>query len=270
MTYKKLIGCRICANKSFDVILDLGSQCLTGYFPSSSEEEVEQGPLVLIKCRECHLVQLKHSFSPEKMYGENYGYRSGLNASMVNHLRNKVKDLEAEIDLENDDYVLDIGSNDGTLLSSYANRDINFVGMDPTSDKFREYYKDDIEIISDFFSSNLYLSSGQKKAKIVTSVSMFYDLEDPISFASDIKKILHPEGIWHFEQSYLPFMLSANSYDTICHEHQEYYRLKEIHWMMEKVGFKIVDKRELIIHKDAVFMITNREENTNESIIFNL
>jgi hypothetical protein len=175
------------------------------------------------------------------MYGENYGYRSGLNLSMVNHLKNKIKVLEDFVKLNSDDIVLDIGSNDATTLNSYGSDCIK-VGIDPVGFKFKEFYKDDTILVSDFFSAEIFFEIfRQKKAKIITSIAMFYDLEDPSTFVQDIEKCLDNDGIWHFEQSYMPLMLETNSYDTICHEHLEFYSLHVVKNILEKNGLRIID-----------------------------
>ena len=248
MLYKEIEGCRICGNQQLDLILDLGNLALTGIFPKTKSEDVPTGPLTLVKCREtttndsCGLVQLKETYNPDLMYGQNYGYRSGLNTSMVNHLQNKVKKILDHVTLNPDDVIVDIGSNDSTLLQAYPKEQTALVGFDPTGEKFKKYYPNHITLFTDFFSSETFkIKFENKKAKVITSIAMFYDLEDPIGFVQEVYDILSEDGIWVFEQSYLPYMLEANSFDTICHEHQEYYRLKQIQWMIKKVGFKIID-----------------------------
>ena len=246
--YKKIECCRICGNSQLDLILDLGEMALTGTFPKTTSEEVPAGPLTLVKCMEtttgnsCGLVQLRETYNPDLMYGQNYGYRSGLNASMVDHLQNKVQRVLDHVTLDLDDVVVDIGSNDSTLLQAYPKEQTTLVGFDPTGTKFEKYYPKHITLFSEFFSSETFKTKfGSKKAKVITSIAMFYDLEDPIGFVQEVYDILSEDGVWIFEQSYMPYMLKANSFDTICHEHQEYYRLKQIQWMMKKVGFKIID-----------------------------
>jgi|TARA_B100000959_G_scaffold64451_1_gene68153 NDP-4-keto-2,6-dideoxyhexose 3-C-methyltransferase len=248
MLYREIRSCRICENQDLDSILELGNMALTGVFPKTAEEEVPAGPLTLVKCREsangdfCGLVQLRETYNPDMMYGQNYGYRSGLNKSMVDHLHNKVKRILGQITLDEDDIVVDIGSNDSTLLQGYPEGKGSLVGFDPTGEKFGKYYPDHITLFVDFFNAKTFKDKfGDRKARVITSIAMFYDLDEPLEFVREVYDILSDDGIWVFEQSYMPFMLEANSFDTICHEHQEYYRLKEIHWMMKKVGFKIVD-----------------------------
>jgi hypothetical protein len=246
--YTEITRCRICGNPELAPILNLGNQYLTGVFPKSKSEQISSGPLELVKCcvgkegSACGLVQLNHSFNLNEMYGDNYGYRSGLNQSMVNHLHGMVEKIQNMIDLDSGDLVIDIGSNDSTLLQGYGKSDCLLVGVDPTGNKFRQYYPDHITLISDFFSSTAVRAHfGDKKAKVITSIAMFYDLESPIDFMKEIYDILADDGIWVFEQSYMPEMLAMNAYDTICHEHLEYYALKQIKWMCDMVELKIID-----------------------------
>lgn len=215
---------------------------LTGVFPRERDAKLTAGPLRLVKCvNECGLVQLEHSYDLDEMYGENYGYRSGLNPSMVRHLISKVERIRKMVDLKSGDLVVDIGSNDCTTLKAYP-PELHLVGVDPTGLKFSKFYPAHIRLIPDFFSTGaLAKSSILKKAKVITSFSMFYDLEDPVFFMREVYDALSDDGIWVFEQSYLPAMLETGSYDTVCHEHLEFYALRQIKWMTDLVGFKIVD-----------------------------
>jgi NDP-4-keto-2,6-dideoxyhexose 3-C-methyltransferase len=243
--YKKVEKCRICGNTHLERVLDLGEQMLTGVFPREKGAKVTTGPLHLVKCvgdDACGLLQMEHSYDLGEMYGENYGYRSGLNASMVLHLHNKVKRVLGQVDLQDGDLVIDIGSNDSTTLQAYPSPGPVLVGVDPTGVKFHSYYPPHIQLIPDFFSAALVQARFPgKKAKVVTSFSMFYDLEDPTGFMRQIHEVLADDGVWVFEQSYMPTMLDTNSYDTVCHEHLEFYALRQIKWMADRVGFKIVD-----------------------------
>jgi NDP-4-keto-2,6-dideoxyhexose 3-C-methyltransferase len=246
MSYKSLSQCRICGNSHLEKVLDLGEQTLTGVFPKTRDQQITKGPLRLVKCvggeAVCGLLQLAHSYDLEEMYGENYGYRSGLNASMVKHLHAKVERILSKVDFSGYPLVLDIGSNDGTTLAAYPAESCERVGMDPTSDKFRHYHPAGINAIADFFSARTFLQHyPDRKARVVTSLSMFYDLEQPMTFVKEVAQILDEKGVWVFEQSYMPLMLKTNSYDTACHEHLEYYAIKQIQWMLSRVGLKIVD-----------------------------
>lgn len=263
--YKKISKCRISNSSNLHKILDLGKHSLTGVFPKQKDEIITKGPLELVWCEESGLVQLNHSFEPSEMYGANYGYRSGLNNSMVQHLKFKIERIISLNILNKEDVVLDIGSNDGTLLSFYKNLGVKKYGMDPTAGKFKKYYDADIKIIEDFFSKDSFLRiSKNKKAKVVTSIAMFYDLEDPSKFVSDINDILDEDGIWHFEQSYLPTMLRMNSYDTVCHEHIEYYTLNVVNKLLKKNDLKIINV-ELNAVNGGSFAVTAAKKNSSLS-----
>jgi len=240
----ELKKCRLCGNPHLYPVLSLGDQVLTGVFPRSKEEKPTCGPLTLVKCHAegaCSLLQLAHSYESTEIYGAGYGYRSGLNGAMVSHLEQKVQQLLKNYPPSRGDVVLDIGSNDGTLLSFYPEF-ITPVGMDPTATKFREFYQSRIAVVPDFFSAEKFLAeTGGKKARIVTSIAMLYDLETPLEFARQVASVLDNDGVWHFEQSYMPSMIQVNAYDTVCHEHLEYYGLRQVQWMLERSGLKMID-----------------------------
>lgn len=237
----KISKCRSCGSSKLEECLNLGKQTLTGVFPANKKEKITSGNLGLVFCKTCELLQLSENFNRNEMYGTNYGYKSSLNPTMVNHLRSKAINLQMIANLENQDIVVDIGSNDGTFLSFFK-KNYSLIGIDPTISKFKNSYKKNITKIADFFSENVlkkYLL--KKKAKLITSIAMFYDLEDPQSFAKEIYNCLDKDGLWHFEQSYMPNMIKNVSYDTICHEHLEYYSLKSVKYILDKADFKIID-----------------------------
>ena len=242
--FNSINKCRSCSSKQITKIFSLGHQCFGGIFPSSKKQNIPTGPLELIKCKKCQLIQLKHNFNRGKMFGINYGYESGINKSMKNHLKNVVRHSSKIISLKKSDAVVDIGSNDGTLLNFFRNGEQKLYGIDPTiNKKFKKNYNKKIHCISRLFDTIAVetLQKKIKKAKIVFSIAMFYDLPNPVKFAQNIKRIIGDDGIWVSEQSYCPFMLKNNSFDTICHEHLEYYTIKSIRYIFEKVGLKIVD-----------------------------
>ncbi len=241
LNYTEINKCRISGSENLINVLSLGEQYLTGVFPKNSNEKVTKGPLDLVFCPESGLLQMKQSYSLNEMYGENYGYRSGLNASMVKHLSNKIVALEKTADLRESDLVIDIGSNDATSLKAYT-VNCTKVGIDPTGEKFKTYYNEAISLIPDFFTKEIFQKHfSTRRAKIITSIAMFYDLETPKDFVMDVYECLDNEGIWHFEQSYMPSMLRTNSYDTICHEHLEFYSFKVVKELLEACNMKIID-----------------------------
>jgi|TARA_R110001592_G_scaffold11657_10_gene57213 hypothetical protein len=243
--FYKIEKCRVCGNEHLVTVLDLGDQYLSGIFPKTIDFGMYRGPLTLVKCDEkkggCGHVQLEHTFDLPTMYGDEYGYRSGLNGSMIRHLREKAEKIKGDTNLESGDIVVDIAGNDGTFLGFFPT-DLQLMSIDPTSKKFKEHIPEHVNYIADFFSSDTYRNRfGKQKAKVVTSFSMFYDLEDPCEFARQVHEVIDAEGIWVLEQSYMPEMLRQNSFDTVCHEHLSYYGMRQIKYIMDKAGFKIVD-----------------------------
>ena len=241
VSYHEITDCRVSGERDLVTVLHLGQQALTGVFPKSKTEPVTAGPLELVWSPSSGLLQLKHSYEPDEMYGENYGYRSGLNQSMVDHLTSKVRFLERLASPSAGDTVLDIGSNDCTTLKAYSVSGLKRIGIDPTGKKFSKYYPEDVKLAPEFFSADAYLGVTKEPAKIVSSIAMFYDLEDPLAFARQIHQVLADDGVWHFEQSYMPSMLRLNSYDTICHEHLEYYSLGVVEKILAAADMKIID-----------------------------
>jgi NDP-4-keto-2,6-dideoxyhexose 3-C-methyltransferase len=232
--------CRVCGNRTLLPVLDLGNQALTGIFPRPGEE-VPVAPLQLVRCGPagCGLVQLRHTADLSLMYGVHYGYRSSIRPFMVNHLSRKVEQLTGLVDLTPGDLVLDIGSNDATLLKAYP-AGITRVGVDPTGEKWREFYPDDVDLIADFFTGAAFAERyGDRRAKIVTSIAMFYDLPDPLGFMTEVRDVLAADGVWMIEMSYLLPLLQTPAYDAVCHEHLEYYSLRQIEWMAARAGLTL-------------------------------
>jgi len=237
--------CRVCGSAALTPVIDLGRQHLQGSFVKPGKElpPMRKIDTVLVRCdpmrdeQACGLLQMTHTVPPEVLYSA-YWYRSGTNATMRGHLRG-IADSAASIMDKREAVVLDIGCNDGTLLSCYPDGYEKF-GIDP-SDVATEVDKT-ITVIQDMFpSEELKTALCDRTCDIVTSIAMFYDLEDPIGFARSIKEILGPDGIWILEMSYMPKMLQMNSYDTICHEHLEYYSLAVVEHILKHAGMKVFD-----------------------------
>lgn len=268
--FRKIEKCRVCGNEHYYTVLDLGNQYLSGIFPKFVDLDMYRGPLKLVKCDEstggCGHVQLEHTFDLPTMYGEEYGYRSGLNSSMVKHLKGKYEKISNFLDLQKRDIVIDIAGNDGTFLSFFS-PELKLVSIDPTSKKFSKYFKNHVDYIADFFTEKTFRKYfGEHKAKLVTSFSMFYDLENPCQFAKDVNDILDPnDGIWVLEQSYMPEMLRANSFDTVCHEHLSYYGMRQLKYIMDKAGFKIIDFEFNDVNGGSIsVVVANKNSDYNE------
>lgn len=231
--------CRVCGSDSLKTVVDLGEQYLQGSFIKEGKElpPMERIPCQLVRCENgCGLLQMKHSVPPEILYAA-YWYRSGTNNTMRQHLKG-IAEKAMKIWSKPRATVLDIGCNDGTLLKNYPAEFMKF-GVDP-SDVAQEATGENLKVIQDIFPSP-YLDTllGKGGLDIITSIAMFYDLEDPVAFCRSIKEYLSPDGIWIFEMSYMPEMLRLNSYDTICHEHLEYYSLAVIEKILQLADLQL-------------------------------
>jgi SAM-dependent methyltransferase len=236
--------CRVCGSTALTPVIDLGSQNLQGSFykPEKATPPLRMIDCTLVRCdptrneRACGLLQMKHSVPPTILYSA-YWYKSGTNNTMRAHL-SEIAQSAQTIVKKPEPAVLDIGCNDGTLLRSYPKDFIKF-GIDPSN--VAAELGDDIQVIHDLFpSEELSQHLGDRKCDVVTAIAMFYDLEDPVQFSKAVKQILAPDGIWIIEMSYMPSMLAMNSYDTICHEHLEYYSLSVIEQIMHRSELKVI------------------------------
>ena len=240
--------CRICGSKSLTPVVSLGDQFIAGSFagPDGKPPVSRRIPLDLVRCDPgqdqdaCGLVQMRHSVPPRILY-RSYFYRSGINQSMRDHLAGISQFGEDTVKLEAGDLVLDIGCNDGTLLKSYRTPGLKRLGIDP-SNMVEHARAAGLQVVNDFFSEAALRSAyPHEKPKVITSIAMFYDLENPHKFVADIKSSLHDHGVWILELSYLPLMLQMNSFDTICHEHLEYYSLAPMERLFAEHDLEVVD-----------------------------
>lgn len=263
--YKIINFCRNCKKSNFKKLFSLGDMSFTGKFTRNYRKNIPKSKINLIKCNNCHLVQLDRNFNPKYLYGKDYGYRSGINQTMTKHLSDTSLLLAKKTLLRKKDYVLDIASNDGTLLNSYKIKGIIKVGIDPIISKFKIFYFNIQYKINNFFSYEAIQNSGiKKKFKIITALSVFYDLEDPNKFLRDISKIIDQKnGIFLLEHTDLLSIIKYNLFDTICHEHLEYYSVAIIIKMAEANNLRVFDLavnnvnggsvRFFICHKEAKY-----------------
>ncbi len=256
MNLRRRTTCRVCGSNQLETVIDLGNQYLQGAFvkPGMALPPDRQIPCELVRCcpdsdeNACGLLQMRHSVPPAILYSD-YWYKSGVNETMRRHLKGIVSEaVDLRAGLAKAPRVLDIGCNDGTLLKAYwdvmrekgaSNEAIHQdsftrVGVDPAS--MERTGIEGIEIIEDLFPTQ---HVGGRLFDIVTSIAMFYDVEDPVEFARSVKSILAQDGVWIIEVSYMPQMLANNGYDTICHEHLEYYSFAVLENIMRRVGLKV-------------------------------
>lgn len=248
--------CRVCGSAALTPVINLGEQYLQGSFVKPDKElpPTRKIPMTLVRCdptrdeRACGLLQMKHTVPPDILYSA-YWYRSGTNNTMREHLRGIANDA-MQIISKSSGSVLDIGCNDGTSLAFYPDTFEKF-GVDP-SDVAQEI-TGNVQVVQDIFpSEELTTRLKGGKLDIISSIAMFYDLEDPIAFTKGIKDILAPEGIWIFEMSYMPTMLKMTSYDTICHEHLEFYSLAVIEYILKQAGMKIFNVSQNTINGGSI------------------
>jgi NDP-4-keto-2,6-dideoxyhexose 3-C-methyltransferase len=264
--------CRVCGNKDLVPILSLGSQRLSGVFPHPDSPQPSYSPLELLRCdttqnsEACGLVQLKHIANIDEMYGTTYGYHSSLSPTMETHLQQKVLNLIDFVNPQPGEIILDIGCNDGTLLNCCEGKQLTRVGIDPSSEKFSSLFQEDIQVIYDFFSVNKVREIiGDHSCRIITSIAMFYDINDPVDFMRQIKALLASNGVWALELSYLPLMLTNLTYDQICHEHVTYLSLRDMVRMAKQVGLRIVDVDTNEVNGGSFYLILCHEDGPYQS-----
>jgi len=225
--------CRICDGK-LETVLDMGTIYQSNFLTDASRAIL--APLNLARCIKCNLVQLKHDGNLDSMYRQ-YWYKSSLNQSMVEALRSVVDSINGRVALEAGDVVVDIGCNDGTLLSMFP-ENVFKIGYDPSNNLAEEAQENCDFFINDYFPANYPVKA---KAKVITSIAMFYDLPDPRAFIDKVRSIMRVDGIWVIQFTDLLSMFQVNAFDNICHEHVEYYSLAVLKSLLDQHGFEVVD-----------------------------
>jgi SAM-dependent methyltransferase len=261
--YNKINKCRVSYDKNLIMVAKFPPMGLTGTFPKTIKEKIIKTPFEVVFSKKSKLLQLRHNYNPNILYGKNYGYRSGLNPTMINHLESKQKKLLKKFKIQNKDLILDIGSNDGTFLN-FFNNNKRCYAVDPSIIKLKKYYKKKINLYPLTFE-NAFNKISNKKFKLVTAIAMFYDLENPIKFVKNIKSILNKDGIFHIEVAYLPEIIKTFSYDTFCQEHYEYYSLLSLNYIFNKCDMKILNFGKNDINGGSIW-INVSHKNTNLKI----
>ena len=237
-------SCRLCGFDELEEIFNIGNQYINDFVTEEMIGHGQRAPLELVHCQRCDLTQLKHTAPQELLYSRQYWYRSGVTNTMQRELSNIAEDVIAYTDLKKGDIVLDIGANDGTLLKYYNRNDVIRIGCEPANNLISELTQHCEIPIHDFWSFSAYkkacaLKGIDQKAKIITAIGMFYDLEDPAKFVSDIANALHDDGVFVAQLMTLAPMLKKNDLGNICHEHIEFYSYKSLVYMYEMCGLEI-------------------------------
>jgi SAM-dependent methyltransferase len=222
--------------------LSLGNLYVSDFIDPGQPDGL-RAPLDLMLCGQCDLLQLRHTVPAEALY-RNYWYRSGTNQTMRNALADIANSAELLMHLKRGDAVLDIGCNDGTLLECYKTEGIYKIGFDPAENLAQYSRHIANKLVVGFFQKKAWFDDAdlaKQKPKIITSIAMFYDLEDPNTFVADIKRVIHPDGLWIVQMSYLSLMLDSNEIGNVCHEHLEYYSLHSFEYLLHLHGFELAD-----------------------------
>ncbi len=232
--------CRSCESAKLEEIISLGDLYLSDFLQKNKKPKAY--PLTLVLCKKCFLLQLKHTTPQSALYTERYGYKSGINQTMKDELKEIVEESIKKIDEPlNKIIAVDIGANDGTLLSFYPKK-VHRIAVEPIKKFAKESRKNADEVVNNFFTYENYSKKiKNKKADIVTAISCFYDMEEPNKFVSDVKKIMDEDGIFVIQQNYLVGMLKLNAFDNIVHEHLEYYSLLSLTNLLKKHNLEIFD-----------------------------
>ena len=202
-------------------------------------------PIELVRCdmtkdqSACGLIQTRHTVPGSILY-HSYWYRSGVNRTMTLNLHEIAHRAGELVGLRPGDLVVDIGCNDGTLFDGFGSDQLRYLGFDP-SDVSRYAVEKGYDVVRDFYSyAQLRSRYPDRKAKVITTIAMFYDLEDPRAFVADVAIALADNGVWVMELHYLPTMLAMNAFDVIVHEHLEYYSLAVIERLIGEAGLRVV------------------------------
>lgn len=235
--------CRLCGSKELKDVFSLGEQFINDFVPAERIGKGLKAPLELVGCEHCSLLQLRHSAPQELLYSRHYWYRSGVTDTMKTALREITKEVESMVSLSSGDVVLDIGANDGTLLANYSVKRLCRIGCEPANNLIDELKKNADYVMHDFWDYDGYMELSNKygfgKAKVVTAIGMFYDLEDPNKFIKDAQRVLADDGIFVAQLMCLTPMLVKNDLGNICHEHLEYYSLDSLKYLFETNGLEM-------------------------------
>lgn len=231
--------CRLCGSADLREVFSIGNQYINDFVPKEKIGQGLRAPLDLVWCAKCTLLQLRHTAPQELLYARHYWYRSGVTDTMRRALRDITAAIEPMVTLAPGDVVLDVGANDGTLLASYAVPGIVRVGCEPANNLVDQLRDKADHVIHDFWTYAHYAALGLPKAKVVTAIGMFYDLEDPNQFIRDAQRALADDGVFVAQLMCLTPMLEKNDLGNICHEHLEYYSLESLRYLFETNGLEM-------------------------------
>lgn len=236
--------CRACgADLEQEAVVDFGWQGVVD-FPEPGQSGRGDAPLTLVRCsnEQCGLLQLRYSVDPDILYRQ-FFYKSSMNEQMRAELKDVAHTAERMAGINPGDIVVDVGANDGYLLGQYLQRGLTRVAFEPAKNFVPEHF--DGYWMSEYFGKASWPAHlHQRKAKIITAVAMFYDVEEPGKFLADAYELLEDDGVLLIQQNYVRAMVQNTAYDNICHEHLCYYGLRQMRALLNRAGLTIVDVRE--------------------------
>ncbi len=265
-TVKKIKACRICQNPTLIPCIDLGQQYLSSVFPENLtyRKSTKKYPLDLVLCKKkkdtCGTLQLAHAINLESMY-ELYPFSSSTNSSMPKILQDVVNSALPLVTIKPDDVILDIGGNDGTLLSFFKNKKVDLLNIDPAKNISSVFSSPRYRYLMSFFNKKVYEKATKKKAKLIFSIAMFYHLSDPIGFSKEVEACMDDDGVWVIQMAYLPLMLKTNMYDNIVHEHVGYYTAHNMEWIMQRAGLEVFDVMLNDVYGGSFRVFVKKKEN---------
>ena len=263
---KTLPNCRLCTGNFFEKTLKLKSTPPANelYPTKDSATKAEKFPLEVVMCQKCRHVQLKHIVSPKRLFDE-YIYKSGTSKFFNEHFDNLASKIASEFPVNN--YVLEVGSNDGVLLTSLNKRGIKSIGIEPSEYLAKECINRNLNVYNSYLDETTVVKITQShgKASIVLGNNVFAHIEDMKGAFKNVFEILEDSGIFIFEVAHFKYILTDGLFDTIYHEHMSYHTATALESFATASGFKIFRIEEISSHGGSLrFYLSKNHDKLKE------
>ena len=263
-----LNSCQVCSNPNLEVYLNLGHQPLCDTLPDSHtlRQPEPTYPLRQVWCNECGLSQLDHVVPSDVVFHNAYPYRSGVTKELADYQDSIAKEAIKQLNLEPRHLVIDVGSNDGTLLKGFQRRGIKVLGIEPT-DIAKFAVSDGIPTIQDFFDKAVAekIREMNGPAKLITATNVFAHVSALKSFLEGLQVLLDDDGVFLVENHYLIEILKTGQFDTVYHEHLRTYSLHSLVRLFKECGFTVMDAREVSRYGGNIRVYVGKGENREVS-----
>ena len=247
--------CRLCGSRDLVEVLSFGETPLANAYLSSVDINKSEifAPLVVNQCNACKLVQLRDVVDPQVLFSH-YLYVSGTSSVFVEHFADYAKTVAERFSLSRDSLVVDVGSNDGVLLSHFKKLGMKILGIDPAQNIAEEATKKGIQTIAKFFTPETarYIVAEHGKASIITANNVFAHTDDVVGFVESVKELLAPDGVFIFENQYLKDLIEQNLFDMIYHEHLCYYHLAPLVPFFQRLGLRLFHVEHVSTHGGSI------------------